>query len=147
MDPSSARTAPGVHARLGPRIVAIALATTLGCDAPHPDGASVIRPDEPRGSECTPTRPVEPSLDPTALELIAALGCSPHEISWHGDELITPVQLPALLKLGTRAVPTILQAIETTTDDWTRDCLIEVAGRLGDRRARPVLERMLEADT
>lgn len=135
---------PGASCR---RVAAVVLGTLLGCDAPDERGPTGDDRGEPGESRTTGGSPPVASLDPAALELIAALGRGPHEISWHGDEVITPVQMPALLKLGSRAVPTILHAIETTTDDWTRDCLIEVAGRLGDRRARPILERMLEADT
>jgi len=94
-------------------------------------------------AEAKEGRPAFVPLD-EAMRLIEGLAKSGHRMEFTGDTVTYPVEYPQLVALGSKAVPTILNVAESPGDRWTLDLLIEILGRIGDERARPFLESLIE---
>lgn len=82
-------------------------------------------------------------LDEKTLALVRKLATREHARTISGDEVVSPPEFPALVNRGPRAVPTILHVLGTTKDPWLQDCLLEIAGRIGDPRNRTAIESFL----
>jgi hypothetical protein len=78
-----------------------------------------------------------------ARELVERIAAAPHEVAWEGDTLVEPTAAVALVRMGSTAVPVLLDAVLHRDDAWVRSIAIEVLGRIGDVRGRPALEQML----
>lgn len=103
-----------------------------------------VEPSEPALPAETPRSPV--LLDPEVLALICALETHGPGRCMVGDQVTEPAAFGQLVARGRDALPTILQVAETTQNEGTRDLLIDIAGRLGDPRARPLLVRFLGSE-
>ena len=97
------------------------------------------------GCNPAPPPPEPPVLDAAALTLIDRLDDYGPSMTMQGDEVLEPKEFGLLVTMGALALPTILHVVETTPDSWTRSRLIDIAGRIGDPRARPLLERLLRS--
>lgn len=126
--------------------ITVGLLVLASCTPRDPTAqAPPPQPSEPTAHERSRDAQPAPNLDPAALALIEELRRSDHRIEQRGDEVTSPESFALLVALGPGALPTILHVAETTDDAWTRDLLIDVAGRIGDPSARPRLERLLGA--
>ncbi|MFN3240590.1 MAG: HEAT repeat domain-containing protein [Planctomycetota bacterium] len=91
-------------------------------------------------------RSVRPDA-PEVRALVLELGEGERAYTWMGWPDQQPAAMAQLVAMGPRAVPALLHHAKSSPDRWTRVLLIDVLGRIGDRRALPFVRgRLHDAD-
>lgn len=89
--------------------------------------------------------PTAPELDPGLLQVIDGLRVLPRGSTLFDEDEEVPEPRGALVRMGPRALPTILYVVEAEGDPWVCYQLMQIAARIGDPCARPALERLLQS--
>ncbi|MBM4060673.1 MAG: hypothetical protein FJ265_06210, partial [Planctomycetes bacterium] len=81
--------------------------------------------------------------DPEVVRLVEAIATEEESFEFEDDYIRAPIALGDLIKRGAGAVPTLLDMLPETNDEWTAMMMLEAIGRIGDPRAREPVERLL----